>query len=65
MARLRSFVVLRCVICVQASQSLDLTGSRRQSMEDQEVQLVPPVVIVVALDDLSQEEVIHSRNFCW
>ena len=57
--------MLRCVICMQASQSLDLTGSRRQSMEDQEVQLVPPVVIATALDDLSQGEVIHSWNFCW
>jgi hypothetical protein len=56
--------VLRCVICVQASQSLDLTGSRWQSMEDQEVQLVPHVVIAAALDDLSKEEVIHSKNFC-
>ena len=57
--------MLRCVICMQASQSLDLTGSRRQSMEDQEVQLVPPVVIAAALDDLSQGGVIHSLNFCW
>ena len=51
------------VSCMQASQSLDLTGSQRHSMEDHDVELLLPLVPAVASGDVPQAEVIDSWNF--
>ena len=56
-------VVDKLVSCMQASQSLDLTGSQRHSMEDHDVELLPLLVPALASGDVSQAEVIDSWNF--
>jgi hypothetical protein len=46
---------------MQASQSLDLIGSQRHSMEEHDVELLPTLVPAVPSSDIS--EVIDSWNF--
>ena len=55
--------VLRCILCIQASQALDLAGSQGHLMEDIDVQLSPPLAVIEAIDDLSQGEVLVCSCF--
>jgi hypothetical protein len=56
-------VVSTLVLCMQASQFLDLTGSQRHSMKEHNVELLPFLVPALPNGDISQAEVIDSWNF--
>ena len=47
--------VLRCILCMQASESLAVPVARVQYMEDGVVMLSPPEDSHAAMDDISQE----------
>lgn len=50
-------VVFDFLLGMQASQSMELTGSQMQSMEDPAVELVEELIPVVACDDIQPGEV--------